>query len=427
LRQTATESRPKHAQVGSGVASDTVFILLASITSQAAAAGTYLIVARSAGPTGFGHALAMSGLVLSLVGLAEFGTSNLATREIAADRVTVTSALHAALSRAMVMTVAGVGVAAIMRAVGQATNSEATMVVVLVAGMSLSTGLQGLMRGVRRVRLASWLGASDKVLGLAIVIVTLMTGHQAGVMTLLLALSAGPWLVSFYVIALLISSQEVKRPRWAHPYKGSLGFGLTSSVTSVQSIDATAIAWLAGPSAAGQFGAVSKWVAPFNLVVAALSQAALPRLAAASTTALALKVLMQGLWAPGLSCAAALITAVISPWIVGILLGSAFSGSAPILSLVALATIPAGASQIALTLLQARGAEGRAARNIVLAVVMQLVAICLGSMLFGAIGSGAAILMTQTLLAGMLVREVQVLLMSEKKKIDAAAEARRWD
>ncbi|MCD5350962.1 lipopolysaccharide biosynthesis protein [Kineosporia mesophila] len=399
----------------SGVAGDTVFILLASVVSQAAAAGSYLLLARSVGPEDFGSAIAISGLVLSLVGLAEFGTSNLVTREIAAQKITLADAFHGVLSRSLVMTGAGAGLAIVLDLIEQVTGAEAFMVAILVAGMSLSTGLQGIMRGRRRVRLASWLGASDKLVGLAIVGATLLTGQRTAVLTLLAALSVGPWLVSAYIGVALLSESGTRRLRWVHPYRGSLGFGLTSSVTSVQTVDATAIAWLAGPAAAGQFGAVSKWVAPFNLVVAALSQAALPRLAAARTTSLALRELTHGLWAPALSCIAALITAIASPWVVELLLGSAFAGSASVLSLVALATIPAGASQIALTLLQARGAEGRAARNIVAAVVLQLAAICVGSVLFGAVGSGAAILVTQTMLAGLLIREVRTLLRSERQ------------
>lgn len=50
-------------------------------------------------------------------------------------------------------------------------------------------------------------------------------------------------------------------------------------------------------------------------------------------------------------------------------------------------------------------------------VVMQLTAICIGSWFFGAIGSGAAILVSQALLAALLAKGVLVLVRSEQQQV----------
>lgn len=114
---------------------------------------------------------------------------------------------------------AGGCVATALWAMGQTTGAEAFIAALLIAGMSLSAALQGILRGLQQVRLASWLGAADKVLGLLIVIAVLATGREAGLLTLLVCLSTGPWLVSLYLCAFLAPMVAARRPRWVHPYK----------------------------------------------------------------------------------------------------------------------------------------------------------------------------------------------------------------
>ncbi len=393
----------------------TILVLISSVVSQASVAATYLIVARSEGPAEFGRVMALVSLILSAVGLLEFGTSTLLTREIASNRMTLRQAAHGLFSRMLVMLGVAAFIAVGLLALRRASPAEAMMLALLAMSMTLSTGLQGVIRGLGKVQAASWLGATDKCVGFLVVAIDLVWRHNASGLSLMLGLTLGPAVVSMYILGWLLLRVPPSPVRWVHPYKGAFSFGLTSAVTSVQTLDTTAIASLAGTEAAGQFGAVSRWVGPLNLIVAAFTQAAFPALAADVSSAIAFKRLMSGAWILGLSWAAALLTALLSPWLVDLLLGSEYRHSAPVLSLMALATVPAAISQVTLMLLQARGDERRAAGRITAAVVLQLLMVSLGSVLFGSLGAAGAILLTQALLAAVLGKQVRRLLREENR------------
>ena len=417
-RRCASKARGSVRAESGGLGRTSALVLLSFGTAQATSAITFLFAARHAGPEAFGRVVSLVGVVATVVGIVDFGGNTLVTREVAARRMSLAGAAGRITTKALVMAALGAILGMALRLVNLVTLTEAALAGLCGVAMTVSLGLQCILRGIGKATISGWLSALDKVLGLGT-----FTGLSAFVglrpsLALLVALCAGPVIASTLGALWLALTVGVRRIRLISPYRGSLGFGLTSTATSLATLDAPTIAAIGGSVAAGHYGAVARWVNPLNLVSSAFVQAALPVLTAEPSTRSAMRRLRSGGWLLAASWVFAAATAALSPWMVPRLLGPGYEHSAPVLALLALSTIPSGISQVALTMLQARGRENAAAGRMLVAVFTQLLSIGIGSAILGGAGAAVGVLGAQVMLVLLLIREVLHLLVKEDRLDD---------
>jgi O-antigen/teichoic acid export membrane protein len=385
------------------VARNALAVLAVSFVSQLGTASIYVISARAAAPDQFGAVISLIGLVTTFVGVADFGCNALASRDLAARRRTVSDVVSGMVSRAMLVSL-GAGLLSIVLA---SLSLYAMPLAILGAGLAVSMSgsfaVQALLRGQNRALLSSLAMAMDRSLALAVLFLLLSLGaHPIG--SLLLALTLGSTVVT--LIGCMYFSRgflNISGYWRGWPYRGSMSFGVTASATSLQTLDVSVIHWSSGALGAGEYGAVARWTAPLNMIVGAYLQPALPELARQRDLRSALRRLKSSVVILGIAWLAAITAAIASPWIISATLGASYAGSAPVFSLLALATIPAGLNQLFLLLFQAQGFEKDAAVRLVFSVALQLSLIAILSHFWNAAGAAAAILTAQIVLATWLI------------------------
>jgi O-antigen/teichoic acid export membrane protein len=403
---------------GSEVGRSAAAVLATSVIAQMATACSYVFAARWAGVVEFGRMAAIIGLITAGVGLLDFGTSTYSTRELAARRMSAEEAVNRLGGKCVLALVVGISGTAILTILEWVSAIESILIPLTSVAMTASLGLQGIMRGLGRPVLASSIPALERGVALGLLVALALVEIPRPATGFLIAICSGCAIVSFGFI-LRLTRIAGGALRLAMPYRGVAGFGVAASATSLQSLDVTLIAAASSAAAAGQYSAVSRWVAPLNLVTGALVQASFPVMSAERTTRSALRRIRPALWLIGLAWLGAGLTALLSPWLVTTILGSQYAHSAGVLSLLALATMPAAFSQITMTFLQARRRERAASMRVVFCVSVQLVLVGPASSHGGAMGAAAAILGTQVLLAVVLAAELTALFRRESEESHA--------
>jgi hypothetical protein len=120
-----------------------------------------------------------------------------------------------------------------------------------------------------------------------------------------------------------------------NPWSGARNFGLAGVANSAQTLDLPLLTLVGGPVASGLYGAVSRWTQPMSLLATAFASASAPFAANAGTMRGALASLRRGLWMPVAAIVLALTVFALSPWIVDLLLGQTYEGSAAVLRIAA--------------------------------------------------------------------------------------------
>lgn len=174
-------------------------------------------------------------------------------------------------------------------------------------------------------------------------------------------------------------------------WRGGGRIGIASLLGMTQQLDAAVVAAVAGVAQAGVYGAVSRWIAPLMLPSLAVGEVLYPRFASSSG-----RDGLRDAWRGArpvlvLSVVAAALAASVAEPLTSLLLGDAYAGSATVLVLLALGTIPLAFAAPVFTLLVARGHDREALASRTLGSGTALVLLPVLSYVDGAPGAAVAL------------------------------------
>lgn len=383
------------AERARGLASQALLVATASGLAQVVLALLYLLAARSTTPAQFGVVIAASALGQSVATFYDFGTSSLWVREIARDNLD-RSVFSARLRSKFAVLALGV-------VAWTATGAVLGWAYWWVAPASLlatvfSLNLQIPLRAAAQAHLAAAAQIGDRLSAFAVFALFWLAG-AGGLDGLAAGVVIGPLVggtVSYFLarseLRPILIGKSLAFP-WAHSWH----YGIAGVAGGAQTLDIPLLGAVAGSGAAGIYGAVSRWTQPMGLLATAFATASVPFVARASTRAEAMRHALKASWILGVAGAVAIAVAVLSEPIVSLLLGARYASAAPVLTLLALGTIPAICNQPLASFLQTRGHDRYVAYVTVAGAGVQLVLIAGLAPIAGALGAAVAFLVLQVL------------------------------
>ncbi len=378
---------------------------LGILASQATAGLSFLVLARRLTPSEFGTYAVLYTLGVTLGAVLDFGSSQLRTRELA--RGVGLDSFSSWLRRRCVWQAPFVVAAALVAHIAVGSRSSVAVTALLISqGLTFPIALAwcGAVRALRSPALGTWLIAAGNAVLLVVALVAPLNE-----LVIAAALAAGAsWLFTSGIAKLL--ARDLLGPQcvtWnTSPWAGSSGFGLAGLAGALIQLQVVIIGAVAGPAAAGELAAVSRWGQPIYLVAAAFSAQTFPSMAAAHTDAAALRTL-RPVWRFGvIGVIIAVAMAAAAPWLVEVLLGADYETSIGLLRLTALAGIPVLFTQPVTSFLQARGSERPVALALMLTTVLSLAATAVAAAPLGAMAAPLCVGVAQFLLAAILFKMV---------------------
>lgn len=418
--EAASESshQPSHFRPKRAVGTQAVLLAGTTGAAQLLTALMYLVAARLVTPSDLGHVLTGISLGTAVVGFIDFGTNSLWVRDFAAGRlssVDLGRRIAGKMFVAAAISVLWVGVTLMLLPSTQTWIAGPIAFAVL-----LSQTLQVPLRGAGRGDVVAFAILADRVsgIGLLLVLVVLRTEPT---MALWLSITAGSLVAAS--IAWLLTPGAL-RPRslrgtWA-TWRGAGYFGMYGLATSAQALDLSVLTAFGGAAVTGLYGAVNRWTQPMGLLVSAFSSASAPYLARSADLRTAWRHVRSGIWLPIVAIVICVVVSIFSPFLVGVLIGPKYEGSAPVLRILALATIPGIINQPLSVFLQAVSKERVVAIVMVVNVSVVLVSIALVAPQFGAAGAAAVALVTQSGVAVALLSAVILVVRSRQTPPDRA-------
>jgi O-antigen/teichoic acid export membrane protein len=256
-------------------------------------------------------------------------------------------------------------------------------------------------RAEQRVGLIAFTFLLEKSLSLVALLVTSHTARLSPV-TLLAVLCCG---LFFSLVPALRSWENVPWGTWrlwlGNPWLGTRHLGYVSLAARVGSLDVLALSHLSGTAASGQYGAVSRWGAPFSLYAQSVSQIVVPDIVRAPSNRAAFRHLrlMMVLLIP--AAGAAVIAAIFANEIVGTLLGKEFSSSSQPLRVVAIGMLATLANVAFYAYAQGRHLDVAVSRSYLTGAAVQAVSLVSLAPSLGATGAAIAFALGQTVIAAM--------------------------
>lgn len=381
---------------GRGRLSESSWLMVGTAAAQGLTAVAYLLTARTMTAAQYGIAMSQIGLAITIAGLVDFGSNAFAAREISAGRLAVRPALGRLYAKLMLLAVAVAAATMLSGLIGH--RDLPTLAVGMLAVWTAATmGLQSIIRALGHLRWATSVLVVERLALLAGVGTCLLVEVRVrpGV---LVSISVATTVLSTAVGLITLRDRGiVARPN--HPFRGSLHFGVSAALTSVQAADVPLIGLFAGRQVAGGYAGVARWTTPMNLIANTWVQGLTPSLAAAGSHAEAMRIALRSSRILVLSWGASILVALLSPWLVRQGLGENYTASIIVLQLLAIATIPASVGQLAATFLQCRGFDRRVAGIMAIFIPAQLLLMGGLAAAISVAGAGLALLVSQLLLA----------------------------
>lgn len=396
---TTAEQGPVRPRKTRSLGAQAVALASGTALAQVIVAVMYIITARNAGPESYGQVVAAIALGGSALGFFDFGTSAFWIRERASDRMTLET-FSARVTRKLSIALVLFAVALIIAIIWfpQFVPSCA----VFLAGTVTQTSMVPL-RAARRGEVVAMLSIVERAAAVpvfAIALVVKADPLQALWISLTIGtLTAG---LSAYLASGAVGRAHFRWRRGSNPWQGSRYYGVSALATSAQQLDLPVLTAAAGPVAGGIYGGVNRWTQPMGLLANAFSSASAPFIAHAEDWKSTQKLVTRAAWLLMLAVGVCITLAVLAPWLVGLLLGPEFSGSAVVLQLLAVGTIPVIINQPLAAALQARRYDHLVAGVYLPSVLVQLgLVFALGSSL-GAVGAAIAFCVLQILMLSSL-------------------------
>ncbi len=363
----------------------------------------YLWAARSVDPATFGQVVAAIALGTVGAGFIDFGSNALWVREVASGRLSEAALGERSVGKVAVAFALSLLWAAITVVV---IGSEflwvaAPIALSLVINQVSQVPLRGAALG-ERVGLSV---LTDRTVAIVTFTALCLLGFEpVAVLWLCLALGS----LSASVMGRLMTPQQFRpKVRWrrTNPWRESTFYGVSGLATSAQSLDLPILAAVGGGVPAGIYGSVSRWTQPMGLLAAAFSSASAPFVARSSDARAAWVVLRKGLWLPATAIVLAIAIFVLAPWLVDFLLGNGYAEASGVLQILAMVSIASILSQPLLVGMQSLGRDRFVAIVFGSTVVVQLSAVLVLAVPYGALGAawasfGAQVILLVALLAG---------------------------
>jgi O-antigen/teichoic acid export membrane protein len=385
-----------------GLGRQATFLAASTAAAQILTALIYLFAARVSGPTAFGQVVTAIAIATSAVGVLDFGTNSLWIRETAKGALKSHDLARRALSKVLIALV----VFAIGGAVLYAVSPNPWLWTAAPIGMFLlvSQTAQVPLRAHSRIGVVALSLIVDRVIGMLVLFAGMLVGAD-GAASLWLALVCG----SIGSTVLLVSQMPGRRrllvaPELGNlPWRGSGFYGLSSMAATSQVLDVAIMSAVAGPAAAGIYGAVNRWTQPMGLAVSAFAAAAVPVVARAQSWSAAWPQVKRALWLPGAALGACVVVIIGAPTFVDILVGDAYAESATVLRVLAFGTLFAIVNQPVAVFLQSLGRD-RAVSFVTLGLVaVQLALVAVLASLYGSVGAAYAFLVAQAVMLILLL------------------------
>jgi O-antigen/teichoic acid export membrane protein len=244
----------------------------------------------------------------------------------------------------------------------------------------------------------------DRAVGLAVLGIALFAGAD-GAATLWLALIAGSTASTSLLVLRMPHRETLARVRAfsRKPWKGSGFYGLSTVAISAQVLDVAMISVVAGPAAAGIYGAVNRWTQPMALAVTAFAASAVPVVARSRSWAVAWPQVKRAVWLPLAAMLACVIAFLAAPYFVDLLVGDAYAESADVLRVLAVGTLFAIANQPLAVFQQSLGRDRPVSFAITFSVILQLVLVGVFASIHGPVGGAWAFVFAQVSICVLLL------------------------
>ena len=411
-----TESRNSWSPRRS-VGSQASFLAGSTAIAQGLVALVYLFAARGSEPSEFGLTIAAIALGLSAVGFIDFGTGSHWVREFAGGRMTNDELGRRTAVKVFVSLLLGLlwlGISLVFFPSTQLWIASPIMVA-FVVNMASAVPLRGRARG--------------ELVAISIVAERVVA---AGLFFVLLFFNVGPATTILWISLVLGSltatcinwqmTSKSERPLLSlrplgNPWQGSRYFGIAAVANGAQNLDLAVLAAVAGPAAAGLYGAVNRWTQPMTLLAGAFSSAAAPFIAQSADIHSAWISIRRSIWMPLGAVAVSLFVFLTAPILVPFLLGISYEGSVDILRVLALACIPSIISQPLYVTLQFLGYDKFVAVTMTILVIPQLLLVIFLGSSFGAMGAAWVFLGFQLVLVSLLGTAVLRVVQTHKRKL----------
>jgi len=358
--------------------------------SQAATAGLLAVAARRSSAREFGVFVIVYSLSLFVGGVLDFGSSQLATRELSKDRRSVIGSRSWLLRRtafqAFPALIFAGGVGALFEGIPRMTFFG---VALQAWAFTFTTGILAQVRARRGAHIALWLVACGNVAALVFLLPT--SGSHIWQAVAIAVPSS--WLIAAggATVLLLHDGKRGGAQTIRNPWAGSMSLGVHAITIQVFGLNIVAVGWLAGADEAARLGAVSRWTQPIAVLASASAQAGFPAFASAPDGRSAVRRLADTTDALWFGAAIALGLILAGPLAIELLIGDAFSSSASLLRLLTLSAIPVLISQPLAGLLQARHDDRFVARSAMIATASGMAAVVALTAPLGAYSVGLAV------------------------------------
>jgi O-antigen/teichoic acid export membrane protein len=365
----------------------------------------YIWTARVEGPESFGPIVAAIAAGSTLAGLIDFGANSFWVREMASSRMDLESL--------------GMGIATkiftgfVLCSCWCAVNifvwpsMQLWIAGPIAISILLSQCFAVPLRAAGRSDLVALGTMVDRTVAACLFATLLILGVDA-TLALWSSMSAGP--IAASVLTRWVLSGDLKPPlrlvKGHNPWQGSKHYGLSSVAVSAQTLDLSIMNMVAGPAAAGLYGAVNRWTQPMTLLAGAFTNSAAPIVARAASWKQAWpQVKRSALLLVG-AVVTCIAVALLADPLVTVLVGPEYDNSGTVLQVLALGTIGAVLNIPVASFLQSLGRDRAVSAIITTGVLIQLGLVACLSLQYGALGASLAFCVLQALILVSLIAAV---------------------
>lgn len=400
----ASSERPRSAtnKKERGLLSQTMLLAFSTALGQVIVAVMFIWAARSTSPQSFGPVVAAIAAGSTLAGFIDFGSNSLWVREVSTRRMSLVS-LGARLGNKLVV---GLLVASVWCS---ATVLLVPALQLWIAGpialsILLNQSFAVPLRAAGRTDLVAVGMLWDRLVAVSAFAVLLALRLEATV-ALWLSMTLGPFAAAAIIRWVLSGSHRpaLRVSPKLNPWEGSRHYGLSSAAASAQTLDISILNAIAGPAAAGLYGAVNRWTQPMSLLAGAFTTSTSPVVAQAASWKRAWPKVRRSAWlilGAVLMCVA---VAFLANPMVTTLVGPEYDGAGDLLRILALGTVGAVLNQPLASFLQSLGRDKIVSAIVFSGVAVQLVLVALLSLQYGAYGASLAYCVLQFLIFSLLV------------------------
>jgi O-antigen/teichoic acid export membrane protein len=305
--------------------------------------------------------------------LYDFGSNLFSVRELA--RGAISESLYAESFLCKVLLAASIAAGGILVS---ATLKPSPIAIGGLALFLTQVSLQGAAVPFRARDMAAvpaWFGAASRTLGLAgLLLLDGLLGSSAMVIAViclqdlcgLVIVCAAAWRIGFF---------RVFGVRRRNPWKGAWRYGVASLGVAMAQLDIVVLGATAGPSAAGIYGAVNRWIQPFNMLAASVAITVTPCVARNPTWIQLRQVVRSHRILLSAASLGGVGVALSSQVLVGLLLGDGYESAALPLFFLGWGAALAVWSQPLAATMQALGREALVARLLPAVSLTRLVVI----------------------------------------------------